>query len=231
MHAKNHHIGIVAHCTQTDLVNSIPKEDLTNGFGNRFLWLCVKRSKLLPFGGNLASVDFSAEIKELREAWKFSQACQEVRLNAEAQTHWAEVYPVLTMSQPGILGSLCDRSDTYALRLAMIYALSEQSAYISLKHLEAALALVKYSQDSVRYIFGVMDESGIHEAILSHLYEAGDTGLTMTQIHEKFGRNKDAKEIRAALQQLDRMKKARQEQRDTGRPGRKPAFWIANGAN
>ena len=231
MHAENHHIGIVAHCTQTDLVNSIPKEDLTNGFGNRFLWFCVHRSKLLPFGGNLSSVDFSSEIEELRKAWHFAQACEEVKLDAEARSLWAKVYPELTMGQPGILGSLCDRSDTYALRIAMIYALSEQSAFIGLRHLEAALSLVKYSQDSVRYIFGVMDESGIHEAILTHLNGAGEKGLTMTQIHEKFGRNKDAKEIRSALQQLERMKKARQEQRDTGKPGRKPAFWIANGTD
>src|SRR5262249_54469423 len=45
------HISIIGHTTQADLLRYMTETESANGFGNRFLWCSVKRSKLLPDGG------------------------------------------------------------------------------------------------------------------------------------------------------------------------------------
>ncbi len=57
------HISIVGHITQNELRQTLTKVDMHNGFGNRFLWTCVRRSKKLPHGGNPSDSD----IKKLGE--------------------------------------------------------------------------------------------------------------------------------------------------------------------
>jgi hypothetical protein len=51
--ATDAHISIVAHITEDELKSRIARTDLANGFANRFLFALIKRSKELPFGGNL----------------------------------------------------------------------------------------------------------------------------------------------------------------------------------
>ncbi|MBK7995243.1 MAG: DUF3987 domain-containing protein [Blastocatellia bacterium] len=56
--ATQAHISIIGHITPDELRRYIDRTELGNGFANRFLWLCVKRSKLLPDGGELHKVNF-----------------------------------------------------------------------------------------------------------------------------------------------------------------------------
>jgi len=44
-------ISIVGHVTADELRRNLAETETSNGFGNRFLWCCVRRSKLLPEGG------------------------------------------------------------------------------------------------------------------------------------------------------------------------------------
>ena len=44
----NPHISIVGHITEEELQKEMADCDVFNGFANRFLWLSVKRSKILP---------------------------------------------------------------------------------------------------------------------------------------------------------------------------------------
>jgi hypothetical protein len=50
--ASGAHISIIGHITREELLANMSGGDATNGVGNRFLWVFVKRSKLLPFGGD-----------------------------------------------------------------------------------------------------------------------------------------------------------------------------------
>jgi hypothetical protein len=53
MKASNAHVSIVAHVTPEELRKLLDGSvEVANGFSNRFLWALVKRSKLLPHGGN-----------------------------------------------------------------------------------------------------------------------------------------------------------------------------------
>ena len=55
--ASSPHISIVGHITEDELRARITRTDMANGFANRFLFACVRRSKLLPHGGNLAEAE------------------------------------------------------------------------------------------------------------------------------------------------------------------------------
>lgn len=45
------HISIIGHITKDELQRYLDRTEAGNGFGNRFIWLFVKRSKCLPEGG------------------------------------------------------------------------------------------------------------------------------------------------------------------------------------
>ena len=50
------------------LVRLLDATESANGFANRFLWVCVRRSKCLPEGGNIHTVDFAEMVRKLTEA-------------------------------------------------------------------------------------------------------------------------------------------------------------------
>ena len=53
LHATNTHISLIAHITQRELTQNLPRTEAHNGFANRCLWACVQRSQCLPDGGNV----------------------------------------------------------------------------------------------------------------------------------------------------------------------------------
>jgi hypothetical protein len=53
-----------------------------------------------------------------------------------------------------MFGAMTARLDAIAVRLSVIYALLDCSPLIRAVHLKAALAVVKYCEDSTRFIFG-----------------------------------------------------------------------------
>src|SRR5688572_22566694 len=53
--ATGAHISIVGHISADELRKELTTNDKANGFGNRFIWACVKRSQCLPEGGQVDS--------------------------------------------------------------------------------------------------------------------------------------------------------------------------------
>ncbi|MGH7178592.1 MAG: primase alpha helix C-terminal domain-containing protein, partial [Tepidisphaeraceae bacterium] len=66
--ATGAHISIIAHITRDELRRTLDTTETANGFCNRFLWFCVRRSKCLPEGGAIHDVDFGPEVRRLAEA-------------------------------------------------------------------------------------------------------------------------------------------------------------------
>lgn len=48
--ATHPHGNLIGHITREELRSTLSKVDTLNGFANRILWYCAKRSKLLPDG-------------------------------------------------------------------------------------------------------------------------------------------------------------------------------------
>ena len=51
--ATGAHISIIGHITQDELRRELKNTEAANGYANRFLWVAVRRSKLLPDGGQV----------------------------------------------------------------------------------------------------------------------------------------------------------------------------------
>ena len=172
-----------------------------NGFGNRILWVCVRRSKVLPEGGRLHEVDMAPFQKKLAAAVTFAAKAGEVRKDPEARALWATVYPKLSEGKPGMVGALTSRAEAQVLRLSMIFALLDGEVYIRTQHLLPALAVWDYCETSVRYIFGQSLGDPIADAILSSLQVAAN-GLTRTEVNNLFGRHESAERIQRAIAEL-----------------------------
>ncbi len=216
------HISIVGHITRDELRRQITETDMANGLANRFLWLCVKRSKCLPEGGGQTNV--APLVLRLHRAIGFSEHVGEIRRDNDARALWHEVYPELSEGKPGLLGAVTSRAEAQVMRLAMIYALLDESAEIGRIHLEAALALWRYAQDSARNIFGSALGDPTADEILQ-LLKTHPGGVSRTAIRDLFGRHKSTAEISRALGVLLENGMVHRESRtDTG--GRPEELWF-----
>ncbi|NSW84278.1 MAG: DUF3854 domain-containing protein [Syntrophothermus sp.] len=199
--ATGAHISIIAHITKQELLRFLDSTEAGNGFGNRFLWICVRRSKLLPEGGRIGDVDFAPLVKRLTAAVEFGRNMGELKRDAEAAAWWRKVYPALSEGKPGLLGAILARAEAHVMRLACIYALLDLSPVVRAEHLQAALALWDYCERSARFIFGDALGDPLADEIL-RLLRAAPNGLTKTEIYEHFGRNRSAAQINRALGSL-----------------------------
>jgi len=116
------------------------------------------------------------------------------------------------------------RAPAQVLRLSMIYALLDKSTVIRKEHLEAALEIWRYCEDSVRFIFGDRLGDVTADRILSGL-RAAPGGLTKTDISGLFGKNRRGEEIDRALLLLRESGLAWSKQESTG--GRSAERWFA----
>ena len=198
------HISIIGHITQEELRRCLNATEAANGFANRFLWVCVRRSKCLPDGGTLDQKELSQLQEQLKTAVLFAQSVREMVRDEAARNLWHEVYPELSEGKPGLVGAIISRSEAQVLRLSCIYALMDCSSVIQIEHLKAALALCQFCEDSVRWIYGEQTGNPDADQILAALQNAPD-GLTLSEIHKKvFHNHKNAQEVEAALLFLDK---------------------------
>lgn len=199
--ATGAHVSIVGHITQQELLTGLSETESANGFANRFMWLFVRRSKTLPFGGDLSDEALEPFITALQRALAFARQGYAMTWAPETRPLWASVYPELSEGKPGLIGALAARSEAQALRLAVTYALMDMSTTIRPEHLSAALALWEYAEASVRYLFAGRLGDLIAETILDELARIPG-GLTRTQIRDLFDRNVTGAKIGAALDLL-----------------------------
>src|SRR5207245_6802718 len=115
------HISISGHVTKDELLRHLDRTEMANGFANRFLWLCVKRSKLLPRGGAIGQVDFTPILNALSGAVNFARGVGEMTRDEDAWNLWVSVYPVLSEGGPGLLGAVLSRAEAQVTRLSCIY--------------------------------------------------------------------------------------------------------------
>ena len=196
------HGSIVAHITLAELKRLLTVSDISNGFANRFLWMCVRRSQLLPFGGDLSKLQELG--KRLGKALSTSRGVGKMQYSLDARDLWDKVYRgELALEHDGTVGDATNRAEAQALRSSEIYALLGGTDVIEVEHLKAGLAVVEYAGESAEYIFGDL-QSGLAEKILALLENAGALGLSRTEISNGLGRNFTSSKILAALASLEK---------------------------
>jgi len=225
--ATGAHISIVGHITADELRRYLDRTEAASGFANRFLYVCVRRSRCLPHGGVLDEPAMKSLAERLALAIGDAQNLGEVKMDAEASAAWERVYPDLSEGQPGLLGAILGRAEAQVVRLALVYALLDGNTQIRLPHLKAALALWSYSETSARYVFGATLGDPVADEIVRALAQVGDQGLTRTEISRALGNHRSGVQLGRALDLLVQLNRAHCKTVETN--GRPAEVWYAGG--
>jgi hypothetical protein len=220
--ATHPHVTLIGHITEDELRRTLDDTSQTNGYFNRFAPACVKRSKLLPHGGSLPESTVTRLATRLQSAMDLARRRGALERDQAAREMWEAVYPELTKERPGMLGAITARAEAHALRFSLLYALLDGSPVIGSAHLEAALALWEYCEDSARYVFGDATGDPIADRVLSALRNAPG-GMTQNALGDLFGRNLPGGKLAGALEDLHRLGRVASHEEETG--GRPRTVW------
>ncbi len=221
------HISLLGHVTRDELLRLFDDTSAVNGYGNRFQWFAVRRSKLLPLGGRISDADLVPIGARLSEAVYHARAVSEIIRDEQATAIWEAVYADLSKDTPGVLGAMTARAEPQVMRLACVYALLDCSRVIRIEHLLAALGVWAYCERSARWIFGDRLGDPVADEILRDL-RAAPAGRTRTEISGLFSNKREATRITHALEALEARGLARCEHtRPEGGIGRDVERWYA----
>jgi hypothetical protein len=223
--ATSVHISMIGHTTAEELRRYLTVSEQANGFGNRILWPCVKRSKELPEGGYIGGNALEGLKSRLAAACGFARQQGEMKRDQEARAIWREVYGTLSAERAGLAGAMVGRAEAHVLRLSLVYALLDCSPLIQEVHLLAALAVWDYCERSVKYLFGDSLGDALADELL-RLLRTCPAGLTRTDISQYLGRHQSAERISRALGLLLQHRLVRREQEKT--QGRPTERWFAH---
>jgi hypothetical protein len=219
------HVSIIGHITQTELLSTLTEIESANGYANRFLFFAVEREKFLPFGSEVPSGELGRLQDRISAAIEYAREEGQMSFSIEASRIWAANYERLETSRFGFLAKVTQRASPYVLRLSLIYALLDRSSRIEKQHLEAALSVWQYAEDSARYIFGERLGDPAAEKVLSALKTNLEKGLTRTEIRDLFDRHIEKSKLDSALQFLLENGLAAPRKVETG--GRSKEVWFA----
>ena len=221
--ATETHISILGHITRPELAKCLCDTDCFNGFANRFLWAMVRRSKLLPDGGN--GVDLASLQQKVAKALADARKIGTMNRSPEARQLWHQLYPELTAEKPGLYGAVVGRGEAQTLRLSMLYALLEGVGVIEVSHLKAATAVWRYCEASARIIFA--EDQGetadpLEQLLLLTIRQ--EPGINRRGLHRAIGGHLPAKAIVPALARMRDRGQIRCEMVATG--GRPSECWF-----
>jgi hypothetical protein len=197
--ATDSHVSLIGHITEEELVRRLTETEAANGFGNRILWVFSRRARLLPFGGQFGPENIKEFGSRFRTQLEAARIIGPMGMTENFKQLWERIYPDLSEGKGGLSGGLTSRAEAHAMRLGMIYALIDGSPNMEADHLRAALEIVAYVQDTVRWIFGESLGDPISDAILEGLKSGPKTRTELARI---FGNHKSAHLINRGLKAL-----------------------------
>jgi hypothetical protein len=220
--ATGAHVSIIGHITRDELRRELTATDAGNGFANRFLLVCARRSKMLPHGGKAHTIDWGPHIQALRHGLAAASVAGDMHFDDDAAQEWAAAYAAMADGRPGLLGAVTARSEAQVLRLALLYALLDCAPVIRVEHLRAALAVWNYCEASAAHVFGDRVGDKLADQLLSELRERQ---MTRSDMRDMLGGRVPSDRIDAALELLASAGLARCNRENTG--GRPAETWHA----
>jgi Protein of unknown function (DUF3987) len=181
------HLGIVGHTTDDAMDKNTTTSNKSDGFLGRFVVIFDSTRKHMAFPGNVAetiSNYFSVEIESMKDALRTARDRKLISLDHGLEKRWESLYHKLRSRPAGRIGQLFVRFPSNVKRLAALYALADGMCVILPRHLHAAEAILDHAARSLKFIFaGDIDERG--DKLLAALREAGEGGMTKTQIAQR----------------------------------------------
>ncbi len=193
--AHDAHISIIGQITREELTDRLRSNDLVNGFANRFLFCASRRSKYLAEPEQPPFEDMLELVGKVRAALDWSHALGAVKFDDDAKARWKEVHPRLVQGLPGRLAKPTSRARPQVARLALVYALLDQSTQIRREHLDAALAVWDYCEASAAYTFGNPADNPRLVKFVTALQENPAHELDRTQLRDLFDRHLSRAEL------------------------------------
>ena len=225
------HVCVIGHITQDELLRYLDRTELANGFANRLLLACVKRSQRLPFGGALpdGSLDRLAGLVRARLQDVARAGERRVCFTQSARDLWGAEYDALTEDRPGIYGAITARAEAQVLRLSLIYALLDESPSPHRRSSTYRTCRRRWRSGATATRRPPASSAG-RSATPSRTRSTASCssaplGMTRNDIINHFGRNRGASAIGRALALLLQHGLARSEKNPTG--GRPEERWYA----
>jgi hypothetical protein len=223
--ATDPHVSILAHATPKELIRKLDVGEVTGGTANRFAWFYVRRAQVLPVPPDPPEQQLEALASRVRSIVSAMRGVGAIRLSHDAELLWCEVYGRLS-SPAGPLADFLSRAPVHVLRFALVYALLDGSRSLELPHLEAALALWRYSEASVRRIFGADRGDKLPDMLLALLGKAGPAGVPKSELLRSL-RGTTAQKLNDALAELEAANRIGRRDEPTG--GRARTVWFLRG--
>ena len=148
------HLSISGDTTRDELKRRMPDGADQNGFGNRFLYAFVYRTKMCPNGG--PQLDWTNEVVQLHQIIQKARAVRYVPLTKTASKAWHRMYVEIEQELeelPQLTQAMCARGVAHVRRLALIFSLLDSQESVDTQHLHAAKTLWDYCSNSARFIF------------------------------------------------------------------------------
>ena len=188
--ATEPHVSLAAAITPGELHSLMASRDLTNGFANRFLMFWAEKTKSLAFPSPTPQTEVDALARRVLEVLEFCNATRwaeknnlRVSLSPDARKRYEALYhgELNDNSAGERVTALIERRAPMLLRLAMLFALCDLTDEVQLVHINAALAWVRFSIDSVKFVFAsaadevaTAETNDTAEKILVYLREKGE---------------------------------------------------------
>lgn len=203
--ATNAHVSLIAHMTPREIESCIDAVSKENGLMNRFLFCACRRQRFLSSGGKIPHMN--GTIDRMRDALAFAVSIggQRFYRTSEAEEFWCEhggMYESLETKRAGTVGSILSRASTHSLRLALIYALLDKSLVITLDHLQAAKAVVEYSERSARWVFGSSKDDEACDKLYRFIVSKREAGSNFGEFYKVFSNKKTSREVAKIVQAL-----------------------------
>lgn len=199
------HVSIVGHITEPELEAQLGETEVLNGFGNRFLFGCVRRSRKLPHGADVPQERLEAFAQAIAHRFDLQRQrrLKRIKRSGAASREWEIFYDSVDDDRDGLFGAVTARAEAQVLRLSVAYALLDGADEIDVDHLNAALAVWRYSEMSCRYIFGNRSGSVVADRLLAGIRAAGEDGLDGTQQRRVFSGHINTNDLLRARSELE----------------------------
>lgn len=221
--ATNPHITVIGHTTRHELLSVLDGMDMANGVVNRFLWVFAERSRFLPMGGT----DFRPNANQFRAAAEIAKKAGNILMTEACQEKWESIYAHLERDRDGgVIDEATGRSSPQVRRLACLYTLLDGCARTDVVHLDAALAVWDYCENTAKHLFECRVINPVAAKILVMLRKAGPSGLPRNEIRRGLSGHVEAPMVQAALNELSRRTLIRKIEAKTT-DGRPPEVWAA----
>lgn len=202
--SSKHCISLFGGITPDELIRLFPALAAVSGTGNRYLWVWSDPDKLLPWGGR--NIDITSIARKVStNVNRLRGNPNPLQYSNTAREWWEAHYPTLRQAShvPDNVRPMVTRVSDQTQRIALIYAATEGSQQVTVDHLEAGLAWVEHSTQTVQAVLGGLVRNEEAGRILAALRQHPGVPANRRELHELFSRNITGTALDAALQELE----------------------------